>query len=341
MVAVPADVVGQYPRFTLYNSPYRAHRRGRAIDLYPSGDHAPSPVAGTVERSRRLSCPDRPYAAAHDHLLVIDTGSLLARVLHVRPAVEVGEAVSVGQDLGQLVRSGYFARWVDNHLHLGFRDPEDDPLRASGSLPLTVDVPIEAVSWDGTGRVVETGDTYAVLDSPTHPRPGATYAAIADDTGTVALDGGLPHYDGGGAISGAADGSDTGPSGSRTISGDSRDDSTTDRPGTVGQAPASDDPRPPTGESRGSGLVRAPTTTEADPPGPIRLLGTTIGERDGRDVEWGPVSVLANGRPVTGLSFVFGLERLSAKLICPETAFQVGESVRVEVVRETGHTQTR
>ncbi|UWG46705.1 Uncharacterized protein HSRCO_0408 [Halanaeroarchaeum sp. HSR-CO] len=200
MVTVSAEVLSSFPRFSRYNSPYPAHDAGTAVDLYPDSDDAPSPVAGEVVETRTVTCPDRSYAAAHDHLIVVDTGEHLARVLHVDPGVEPGEVLSLGDSLGRLVRSGYFAPWVDNHIHLGFRDHGTNAVRATGSLPLSVDVPLEAVPWDGTGTVVDTGETYAILDAPAHPDPGAVFAGIADDSGSFVLDGGLPHYEWGGRL---------------------------------------------------------------------------------------------------------------------------------------------
>ena len=204
MVTLDGDVVARYPRVSRYNSPYPAHDAGCEIDLYPDAGRnadgrttaAPSPVAGGVVESRTVNCPDRPYAADHDHLIVLDTGERLARILHVDPAVEAGNAVAVGDSLGEMVRSGFFAPWVDNHLHLGFREHGQNAVRASGSLPLDLDVPIEPASWDGRATVVETGETWIRLDEPTHPVPGEAYAALASDEGFV-LDGGLPHYEAG------------------------------------------------------------------------------------------------------------------------------------------------
>lgn len=224
MVTVGPDALALFPRFSLYNSPYAAHDEGRAVDLYPhEGDwrttsdggnretRAPSPVAGEVTRTRTVSAPGKPYAVEHDHLIVVDTGEYLARVLHVDPGVEPGETVAVGDSLGEMVRSGFFAPWVDNHLHLGFRERDADPVRASGSLPVDVTPRdgLAGVAWDGTGTVVARGDTYAVLDSPDHPAPGERFAGIAPDgePGGV-LDGGLPHYEGGGLL-GVAGASET------------------------------------------------------------------------------------------------------------------------------------
>jgi hypothetical protein len=199
-VTLGSETLGQYRRFSLYNSPYDAHDAGCAIDLYPDGQTAaPSPVAGEVVDVRTVSAPPKPYAVEHDHLVVVDTGEYLARALHVKPRVEPGDRVEVGDSLGELVRSGFFAPWVDNHVHLGFRERDGNHLRASGSLPVEVDVPLAPLSWDGTGTVVEMGDTYAVLDTPTHPGPSERFAGVAADGGGI-LDGGLTHYDGGGLL---------------------------------------------------------------------------------------------------------------------------------------------
>lgn len=219
-VTLSADVLRRYRRFSLYNSPYPAHDCGCAIDLYPETNDGVSPVAGEVIATETVRCPDRPYAVDSDHLIVVDidsrwlsasrTGSDLsddhvARILHVDPSVAPGDVVSVGDSLGEMVRSGFFGQWVDNHVHLGFRAADQNPYRASGSLPVSVDVDVEPLPWDGTGDVVAVGETYAVLDEPIHPAPGEYFAGIAADEGTTSdggnvLDGGLTHYGGGGIL---------------------------------------------------------------------------------------------------------------------------------------------
>ncbi|MFB6119292.1 hypothetical protein [Halosegnis sp.] len=201
MVTLPGSVVGRYERFSLYNSPYPAHDGGNAIDLYPgeNGGLAPSPVAGKVLDTRTVACPSRPYAAEEDHLILVDTDDYVARILHVDPAVSAGDRVAIGDPLGQLVRSGFFGRWVDDHIHLGFRPPDANHYRASGSLPLALDVDVRALSWDGTGTVVATGPEHVLLDAPTPDSDGTRFAALASDEG-IPLDGGLAHYAGGGTF---------------------------------------------------------------------------------------------------------------------------------------------
>ena len=198
MVVLSGPVVELYDRFSLYNSPYPAHDAGCAVDLYPGGQSVPSPVAGEVLAARTVRCPPKPYAAERDHLLLVDCGELIARLLHVDPAVGEGDRVEVGDDLGPTVRSGFFGQWVGDHVHVGFRAPDRNLRRARGSLPLEVGVDVDGVTWDGAGTVIETGPTHVRLDAPDHD--GRGFAAIASDDG-VPLDGGLVHYAGGGALS--------------------------------------------------------------------------------------------------------------------------------------------
>ncbi|VTT87957.1 hypothetical protein DM2_1291 [Halorubrum sp. DM2] len=306
-VSLPAGVVERYRKFSRFNSPYPAHRRGRAIDLYPGDGVGRSPVAGTVREVRSVGCPDRPYAADEDHLIAVDLADewcaragappgTVARILHVIPEVSPGDRVSVGDALGPTTRSGFFGQWVDDHVHLGFRPPDANPLRASGSLPVAVNAPVEPVAWDGTGSVVERGPTHVVLDGPRRDGAGRdrsrgdesapAFAALASDEG-VSLDGGLTHYAGGGTF-GVGDESAVLIGSALSLFG-----------------------------------TRIGTATEHD-------AGTEPGAPR---VEWAPVDVLANGERVVGLSlFAARGGRFGVKVVCPDATFEVGASVTVEVV---------
>jgi hypothetical protein len=333
MVTVGPALLERFPRFSLYNSPYAAHEQGCAIDLYPHGNEAgwasnterggttresgdwrdasddrlsaaPSPVSGEVVATRTVDAPPKPYAVEHDHLIVVDTGSHLARILHVEPAVEPGDEVAVGDSLGQMVRSGFFAPWVDNHIHLGFRDPDANPFRASGSLPVEIDpaVDVAGVPWDGRGTAVAAGDTYAILDAPDHPSPGEAFAGISADD-----------EDGGG---GMADSSGRRDGGGGTTDGSGR---TTDGGGVLdGGLPHYD-----------GGGVFGDLETDS-----VSLAGQQVGTANGRTVAWDDLTVRANGTPITGISLFFAWEALGAKLVCPEMDFEVGEAVEVAIERE-------
>jgi hypothetical protein len=303
-VTLPDALLARYQRFSLYNSPYRAHDGGCAVDLYPGTlrdgrtTAAPSPVSGVVRETRTVRAPPKPYAPEHDHLIVIDCDGpdelegLTARILHVEPSVSDGDRVTAGESLGTLVRAGFFAPWVDNHLHVGVRESEQNPYRASGSLPLEPGIEIEPLAWDGTGRVVATGETYAVLDAPTHPDPDSRFVGVAADDGESSgerrapgsrrvggvLDGGLPHYDGGGLLG-----------------------------------------------------LEGPAT------GTVSLNGDRLGVVDGRTIDWDDLVVLANGEPITGLSLFCARDGdFGAKLICPELELEVGDRVVVSVRPESG-----
>ncbi|WP_276258533.1 hypothetical protein [Haloglomus litoreum] len=214
-------LLARYPRFSLYNSPYPAHDLGCAVDLYPDREDevAPSPVAGTVLDIEERRVPAKEYAEVTDTVLLVAVDEAatpgltldgneydeewVARVLHVDPSVVPGDEVEPGQPLGRLVRSGFFAPWVANHLHLELRHRGANLLRARGSprLALDTDVAITPVGWDGHGTVVEAGKTYVRLDRPASP--GSGWAALASDDGAP-LDGGLPHYAGGGRFGSSA-----------------------------------------------------------------------------------------------------------------------------------------
>jgi hypothetical protein len=300
VVRLPAAVVRDYRRFSLYNSPYPAHDRGCAIDLYPAGNRGLSPVAGEVLETRTVRAPPKPYAADEEFLILVDVDAdrtglqadgsadegVVARILHVRPRVSAGETVAVGDDLGPMVRSGFFAPWVGNHVHVGFRRSEQNLLRAGGSLPVEAAVDIEPLVWDGVGTVTETGDTYAVLDAPTHPAPGERFVGIRGQIGeanssetAVALDGGLTHYTGGGL---------------------------------PGQAIA-------TGSDRGDDSS-------------VTFLDHYVGDAAGRDVTWRDIDILANGDRITGLSLFAARDpEFGAKLVCPDREFSVGDEVEVSV----------
>lgn len=368
MPVLARESLAQYARLAMYDSPYVAHRQGRAVDLFP-GDRsgpeglsveAPSPVAGRVEAVRSVRAPTKPYADAEDHLVVVavdgnsggvrpslrrppddvrdgpetngDGPDYRARLLHVDPSVDEGDRVEVGEPLGRLVRSGYFAPWVDNHLHLGIRPDDADPVRASGSLSLGLDTTLAAVPWNGVGRVREVKETYVRLDAPRHPTPGNAFAGIEGAPG-VALDGGLPHYRAGGAH--VADPLAAVEVDAVRLAGylvgtiDEDDESEEDGDGD-GNAPEPADPELEGISGPAAEALAAPTDDSG---------GENGSENDGdgepevgpRDVTWGDVEIRANGEPVVGVSLTLGREDAGAKVVAPDHELGRGDRVELSV----------
>ncbi|SDX77186.1 hypothetical protein [Halopenitus persicus] len=318
-VTVPERILEPYPRFSLYNSPYPAHDDASGIDLYPDSNAGISPVAGVVRGVRTVGCPDREYAADRDHVIAIDVDRnwaaavgiggerpLIARILHVDPDVEPGDRVAPGDALGPMVRSGFFGRWVDNHVHLEFRDRDADPYRASGSRRLAADAAVEPVSWDGTGTVVEAGPTYVRLDGPSRSGSNGPFRALGSDRG-VPLDGGLTHYAGGGAFLG---------------------DGFTPETWRNGDSAGSD--------GRTLSLLGQPIGTVDDRAGDGQE-GCVEGG-DGRttagwtDVTWRDVDVYANGERATGLSlFVTRRADLGIKVVKRDHDLSIGDRITVTI----------
>jgi hypothetical protein len=321
-VRLPSASLVPFRRLSLYNSPYPAHERGHAVDLYPDSNDGRSPVAGEVLGTRTVRTPQKPYAVEHDHLILVACDDdwcaaagleerVVARVLHVDPAVEAGDRVAVGDSLGEMVRSGFFAPWVDNHVHLGFRTGDQNLQRASGSLPLSLSTPVTPLAWDGTGRVVETGETYVVLDTPAHPGRAAGWCGLGADRGVSTpdatrgvLDGGLPHYDGGGFLS-ATPATGVGDEGEAEMEMEAKTETE-------------------------MGMVEM--TAEQRDDGPVSLLGQVVGDRHGRTVAWRDVTVEANGTPVVGLSLFLARDGpAGVKVVCPDHGFERGDWLTVRV----------
>jgi hypothetical protein len=302
-VALPASTLSTYRMFSLYNSPYAAHDEGRAVDLYPDHGEAPSPVTGEVLDTRSVRAPPKEYAEEADHLILIavdpsdpvaDGRDLVARVLHVDPGVSAGDGIHRGEDLGRTIRSGFFAPWVGDHLHVGFRTADANLYRASGSLPLVADAAVEPLAWDGTGTVVAQGPTYVILDRPVHPAPGEGFAGIATDDGRGVLDGGFPHYEGGGVL----------PNGGEPELLETRLGTRTGR-----------------GVEWANHAVRI-----AGADATAFVAGDGVGSGD--EGALGDAAG-SGGEEATGISFYAGRDRAGAKVVCPGHDFVTGDRVRV------------
>jgi hypothetical protein len=130
-------------RYAFYNSPYPAHKLSTGLDIFPQldfGEKAPSPVDGEVVMIKRVKAPKgkRFLASKYDVVMVIrseENRERIVKILHVDPVVDVGQGIKAGEDLGLLLRSGYYGFGTGAHMHIEVRNPSD-PIRARGGYPL-------------------------------------------------------------------------------------------------------------------------------------------------------------------------------------------------------------
>ncbi len=184
---------------SFFNSPYPAHRSMTAIDIYPGleyGEIAPSPIEGRLIAVRRLRAPKgRLFRdAGYDVLTLYESAEnpkVVVKMLHLEPIIDVGEGIDIGEELGRLLRSGYFDFWTSPHIHLEVRDPSD-PLRARGGhrFRRLLNPEIEDAARELRGRVIEVRPEYLLLRLEDHQ--GGLTAEI--DGMPILLDGGVPHY---------------------------------------------------------------------------------------------------------------------------------------------------
>ena len=134
--------------FTIGTSPYYAHQHGLAIDIY---QHLPldnydvvSPISGKVIKTKKLIAPKAKFKGGidNDYIIVVqnfDNTELVYKILHVKPKVQVGDLLEVGDNIGSTIRNGYFAYWSSPHLHLEIR-PHNDAIRARGGKDFSLNI---------------------------------------------------------------------------------------------------------------------------------------------------------------------------------------------------------
>ena len=191
--------------FSFFNSPYIAHRTYSGVDIYMPkefGEIISSPVLGRVSEIRRVRCPDRREfeASKFDYVTLIrsvENPKRMVKILHVKPTVEPGRFVEPGQELGLLLRSGYFDFWTDPHVHVEVRDPQD-PIRARGGFKIKRTLLLNDIESLDTepprelrGTVVKVRREYSLIVL----KNSCKYGLPVDVNGSRGiLDGGVPHY---------------------------------------------------------------------------------------------------------------------------------------------------
>ncbi|MPW39646.1 hypothetical protein GBV73_08170 [Thermococcus sp. 101 C5] len=172
-------------RYSFFDTPYIGHRLGRAVDVYFE-DKALFPFEeGKLVEVKKIKTP-RYISVEHDYLTLFKVGDFCLKVLHVKPELEVGERVTLGDEIGRLIYSGFFSPWSDKHAHFELRRCED-PYRARGGLVVFPKVMSLVPTAKGIEfEVVEKTSQYLWLKPLKRGKEGMT------PFGNV--EGGLPHY---------------------------------------------------------------------------------------------------------------------------------------------------
>ena len=183
-----------YLSFT--NSPYYAHHRLAAIDIYPPrGEReALSPIEGKLLFHKVIG---------GEHVLGFKSGDAYVRILHVKPYLNVGESVYVGDPLGELVWSPTFFVWTDPHIHLEVR-PSESFVRAKGGVKLSIQRDLVNFLRSHVCLDLKLQQKYVVdlvvrgkyvvlkpCSGKAHALP-VLIAGVSDSLGV--MEGGVPHY---------------------------------------------------------------------------------------------------------------------------------------------------
>lgn len=213
-VAEVKDVIIHTPEksfVSFFNSPYHSHKENTAVDIYINSreyDFAPSPVEGRIKQICEVKTPKSRYFTVNDkeQLIILELNRknlLYIRLLHIIPNIKVGKKISIGDELGFLVRSGFFDFWTDYHIHVEVRGASN-LIRAKGSLPIN---PIMSKHYIIDFRddvfkgleVFSVKENYTLLKAKNLSRIGNFYGvgcSVGKEVGI--LDGGIPHYSYGG-----------------------------------------------------------------------------------------------------------------------------------------------
>ncbi len=154
---------------------------------------APFPFEdGNVIEVRRFSPPPGCWER-EDYAIMVDLGGAVAKFLHVRPRVSVGDRIGVGESLGRPIMSSYLRPWSDAHYHM-------EVLKGAGrshrfAEPIYLLFPGRDLNPENTFIVEESGKRYALC----RPEHGGQPAFLANGLPSVA-DAGIPHYGLGGLL---------------------------------------------------------------------------------------------------------------------------------------------
>ncbi len=184
-------------RYSFFNSPYPSHKIKSGVDIYPFlrfEKLVGSPVDGRVTHIRKISAPKGKgfIDSGFDVVILIQprsTHGVAVKILHIDPVVEIGDILDIGDDLGYLLRSGYYGWGTSPHIHLEIR-PSNDPLRARGGYELNNLHYLNEKSQESlTGKIIQIQPEYALIELNSSI---GLVGYVNEEKGI--LDGGVPYY---------------------------------------------------------------------------------------------------------------------------------------------------
>ena len=206
--------IPQTSHFSIGTSPYYAHQHGLAIDVYHTltleNYEVLSPVSGKILKIKTLKAPKPKFlnGVDIDYLILMNNPSnskILWKMMHVKPYIQVGEHIEIGDPIGETIRNGYFSYWSSPHLHLEIR-PVNDAIRARGGINFSLAI-------ESKDNIVESFEKVKMTQIPVEIHsifpemilvrlPEQFYHKICPIYGVKIrvnhlnsiLDGGIPHY---------------------------------------------------------------------------------------------------------------------------------------------------
>ncbi|UCD73188.1 MAG: hypothetical protein JSW01_00670 [Candidatus Bathyarchaeota archaeon] len=199
---------------SFHNSPYYSHKNRFAVDLYPPNSefeaYALSPIDGILRSIRRFKSPRSKWFSPppFEPLMLIESNDdpeLFVKILHLNPSVQENDRVYIGDCIGTFLRSGYFHRWTDPHMHIEVRQ-RTDPIRARGGLPIDLINDSKSLpsslcqDQEMSGKLSLVTDEYVLLEMDSSVSKFGNFSGLSASIGTVQgiLDCGIPHYNLGG-----------------------------------------------------------------------------------------------------------------------------------------------
>jgi len=191
--------------FSLYSSPYPAHRQTKALDLTSGGeryDEMYSPVSGEILAIKRIPAPEFSDNLDDECVTVIlPQGSDHAlKIIHLEPSLEVGDYINAGERLGKLIRTEFFWKFNDPGIHMEIRK-KDDLFRTGGGVrfePVLEEIEGET---ELTGTVTRKTDHYSIIELDSSGTSGDITGLVCDvDEKKAFLDCTHPYVDYGGVV---------------------------------------------------------------------------------------------------------------------------------------------